>query len=54
MCSSKAKERATAGDLVEMVVCVCYPEMAGVFGRVLVGVTNERALGLRKLSAIDP
>jgi replication-associated recombination protein RarA len=36
---AETKQWATTVDAVEMVVCVCYAEVASVFGSILVGMT---------------
>lgn len=48
MSSSKSQQRATAANVVEIVVGISYTQMASVLGRVFVGVTNQRALGLKR------
>lgn len=50
MGGAEAKERASAIDFVEVVVGVCDTEVASIFSRILIGVTNERALGLIEIS----
>ena len=48
-CAETEQWTATV-DAVEVVVCICYAEVAGVFSGILVGVTYESAFGLFRVS----
>jgi hypothetical protein len=48
-CAETQQWTATV-DAVEVVVCICYAEMAGIFSGILVGVPYEGAFGLFRVS----
>jgi MFS superfamily sulfate permease-like transporter len=48
-CAETQQWTATV-DAVEVIVCICYAEMAGIFSGILVGVPYECAFGLFRVS----
>jgi hypothetical protein len=48
MSSSKSQQRATATNVVEIVVGISHAQVASVLGGIFVRMTNQRALGLTR------